>query len=42
VVRRTKPVGPDEGCRSGIFRLDGERHVILTGKLNVVPEFIGQ
>jgi hypothetical protein len=38
VIRQRKPVGLDEGCRSGIFRLDGERHVILTGKLNAVPE----
>jgi hypothetical protein len=42
VMRLRKPVWPDERCRSGIFRLDGERHVILTGMLNVVPESSGQ
>src|SRR5882762_4616490 len=36
VIRRRRPLWVAR-CRSGIFRLDGECQIILTGKLNASP-----
>jgi hypothetical protein len=41
VIRRSKPPWFMR-CRSGIFRLDGECQIVLTGKAKSCPERTGQ